>query len=112
MRVQQGRGQKTNPRAPRRMFYSGSCLLLETKAFVQASLTVLGRLFLGMASLPVALRLPAALATWESGISIALIIFITVGPHLWGQGHHFSLTPAIALASGLSDYVPFCQLRS
>lgn len=55
-------------------------------------------------------RLPAALATWESGISIALIIFITVGPHLLrakGTISHLLLT--IALASGLSDYVPFAS---
>ena len=56
---------------------------LETKALVQSwSRCVRTPVPLGWLLFLLLFRLPAGLATWESDVSIALITFITVGPHL------------------------------
>ena len=81
-RAQQGLGQKTSLRAPKNVIFR-IMPSLETKALVQSwSRCVRTPVPSGWLLFLLLFRLPAGLATWESDVSIALITFITVGPHL------------------------------
>ena len=105
-----GSWPEDKPKSPKECSIQDHAFFWRLRLLYKASLTVWTPVPLGSLVFLLLSRLPAALATWESGVSIALIIFISVGPHLLrAKGTISHLLLAIALASGIRDYVPFAS---